>query len=124
MREKEILTAEALLKKKDIINGQEEIEYYSKFLNGTIKINRLPAQQVCEIMQDDSKTYYERQSELIYMSCPCFRDEKLIKGYDVTLPYNIVEKIFAANLLEFASLCETVLNLYGLADAGEKVKKQ
>ena len=124
MENKEILTAEALLKKKDIISGIDNTEYYSNFLNGVIKIDRLPSQQVCEILQNEDKTDYERQCELIYMSCPCFRDENLIKGYEATLPYDVIDKIFEANLGEFAELCKIVLGLYGFLNAGEEIKKQ
>ena len=124
MENKEILTAEALLKKKDIISGINNTEYYSNFLNGVIKIDRLPSEQVCEIMQNEDKTYFERQCELIYMSCPCFRDENLIKGYDATMPYNVVDEIFKSHLNELAELCEIVLGLYGFSNAGEEIKKQ
>lgn len=124
MEEKAILTAETLLKKKSIINDRKNAEYFSNVLDGIIKIERLSTQQVYEIMQNEDKTYFERQCELIYMSCSCFRDENLIKEYEAALPYEIVEKIFSSNLFEFAELTKEILNLYGFSNTGEAIKKQ
>ena len=114
MTKKEFLTAEKLLEKKNIIEKTKNGDVFeSDFLDAKILIKRLPLEEVFEIMQDESKSQFRRQCELVYMSCECFRNKDLIETFEVKEPYDVVEAVYSSKALEFSKLTEKILSLYG-----------
>ncbi len=114
MSKNEFLTAEMLLEKKNIIEKTRNGDVFeSEFLDAKISIKRLPLEEVYEIMQDESKSSFKKQCELVYMSCDCFRDKKLMDEFEVKEPYDIVGAIYSNNAVEFSKLTEKILSLYG-----------
>ena len=114
MTKKEFLTAEKLHEKKNIIEKAKNGDVFeSDFLDAKISIKRLPLEEVFEIMQDESKSQFKRQCELVYMSCECFRNKDLIETFGVKEPYGVIEAIYSNNVNEFSKLTEKILSFYG-----------
>lgn len=129
MDSKKRLTLAELIERK---NQSEEDklqvkEVYVKNLDGMLVFHRGSISKVIDLMDnienaESARENYMFQKELIYMHCPMMHNEKLQSAYECVEPMDIVDKLFGENLGAIAEASETILDFYGLADEGEKVK--
>lgn len=116
------ITLEMLLERKR--QSQEDkfkkVLFYSEILGGNIEVIKQKAKDILKLMDNldtsDVEESYRVNCKLIFMHCPIFKSKELQEEYEVVEPYDIISLVFDENLGEINRLCQTILDLYGLAD--------
>lgn len=126
-KSKNVLTLEALLEQKNVINPKKW-EFESARLGAIIEIEKISPQKITSIISDisdnkaDEYTTYQR---LIYESVPLFRAKELHKKYEPVEPFEIVDAIFDTDLGEVYALGNQICANYGfVSGAKDDIKKQ
>lgn len=117
------ITIEKVLAKKKLT---EEINVYkSNYFDCEIDIDKINADTILDIMKKENIEEIEQYKELIYHSCPFFRDKELHENLDVKDPMDAVSACYGDNICEILELGNLILKKYGFTiDKVEKVKKQ
>lgn len=88
-----LVTAEMLLENSKKINNEErkKVKIYVKELNGEIECELLNKEDYLDLILSKEK---DKDLEVIYNSCPVFRDDKLIERLGCKArPTQVVEKV-------------------------------
>lgn len=88
-------------------------------------VHKLPITAVLNIMDeygDSTAEQFEMFKELVYMSIPIFRDERL-RG-DCKIPHDVVTEVLGDNLKSISELARAITNMYNMNDEVEDLKKQ
>lgn len=99
----------------------KEIEIPS--IGGTLLLKKIPENKLIDIMDDVQNSNsllenIEAERKLIYHCCPMLQDTKLHNELGVTVPYDVVEKLF--NLQETDTIAKEAMELNGFYDIAEK----
>lgn len=89
-------------------------------------VNKLPITAVLNIMDDYGDTageQFEMFKELVYMSIPLFRDERLRAECDCKIPHDVVTEVLGENLQIITELGKAITNMYNMNDEVEELKK-
>lgn len=83
-------TVEQFLKRNAEFNANKTTHW----TNGEIDVicNKLPISQLVKI-QDEFNSDFEAAKEIIYLSCPIFRDLANTGNFDVHEPHNVLEEV-------------------------------
>lgn len=101
----------------------KNIVYYCPFLDGEIKVNRLPFEKAVRHFDNfleaykssDLESVFESFIQVAYESCPIFKNEELKQGLEnIIEPTDIVKKIYIHNLEALSDLADFIFNQYGL----------
>jgi len=121
------VTTAMILAKKGIIE-QKPAPFHSDLFGGDIEIENTHPREFMEVLSNmargtDGEDY--AYSRLIYENCPVFRDNELLKEYDVEDPFLLPKKIYGANVIEFMTLGNAILKAYGNdIESLENIKKK
>ena len=88
-----LVTAEMLLENSKKINNEERkiVKIYVKELNGEIECELLNKEDYLDLLLSKEK---DKDLEVIYNSCPIFRDDKLIEKLGCkSNPVSVVSKV-------------------------------
>ena len=88
-----LVTAEMLLENSKKINNEErkKVKIYVKELNGEIECELLNKEDYLDLLLSKEK---DKDLEVIYNSCPIFRDDKLIEKLGCkSNPVSVVSKV-------------------------------
>ena len=88
-----LVTAEMLLENSKKINNEErkKVKIYVKELNGEIECELLNKEDYLDLILSKEK---DKDLEVIYNSCPIFRDDKLIEKLGCkSNPVSVVSKV-------------------------------
>ena len=88
-----LVTAEMLLENSKKINNEErkKVKIYVKELNGEIECELLNKEDYLDLILSKEK---DKDLEVIYNSCPIFRDDKLIEKLGCkSNPISVVSKV-------------------------------
>ena len=88
-----LVTAEMLLENSKKINNEErkKVKIYVKELNGEIECELLNKEDYLDLILSKEK---DKDLEVIYNSCPIFRDDKLIDSLNCrSKPTQVVAKV-------------------------------
>lgn len=93
------------------------IEIYIKSLDSTIKAKKPDTELMLDALDTAKDNAHDGDLYLIYNSIvdPNFKDTKLHKAYNVTIPYKVIDKIFT--LGEIASISKILTQDSGLYDS-------
>ena len=88
-----LITAEMLLENSKKINSdkREKVKIYVKELDGDLECELLNKEDYLDLLLSREK---DKDLEVIYNSCPIFRDDKLIEKLDCkSNPVSVVSKV-------------------------------
>ena len=90
-------------------------------LGMSVTVEKQPLARVLNLIDkykdDDSLAgKFEMYKELIYMSVPLFRSQKLLEAYDVVDNLDIITILFEQNLMAITKLGDEISEMYGLND--------
>ncbi len=117
------ITIEQVLKRKKLL-GEINI-YHSSLFDADIEIEKIKPETVISVMNKENTDEIEQYKELIYHSCPFFRQKELHEKFNIKNPIDAVSECFGDNYCEILELGNLILRRYGFtAEKVEKVKKQ
>lgn len=90
-------------------------------------VQKLPITAVLNIMDeygDSTAEQFEMFKELVYMSIPIFRDERLRAECGCKIPHDVVTEVLGDNLKTISELAKAITNMYNMNDEVEDLKKQ
>lgn len=111
-----LVTTEMLLENSKRINNEErkKVKIHIKELNGEIECELLNKEDYLDLILSKEK---DKDLEVIYNSCPVFRDDKLINGLKCSMnPTEVVEKILSFSTIY--SLAKTILEQSDITQVG------
>lgn len=113
--EKKRITLEQLLEKKLDVNADKEKEYYSEELGGLLVFSRIRPDKVSDLMGQLAAggSQYAVYQQLIYESCPLFKNKELVLKCGVAEPFSVVDKVLSSNLAEVYEIGNMLLEWYG-----------
>lgn len=115
------ITIDELLARRQAVKDYSV--FHSELFNTDFELEKLSASDVANIMQTDGDEY-EKYGQLIYNSCPYFRQKELIEKLEVENPYEVPEALYGDNYAEFFIFGNFILERYGFTpDRLEKIKK-
>ena len=76
------------------------------------ELEKIKPADIVTIMQTDGDEY-EKYGQLIYISCPFFRQKELIDKLGVENPYDVPEALYGDNYAEFYEFGNYILARYG-----------
>ena len=125
MAKNKIVTTEMILAKKGVIE-ETPAPFHSDLFDGDIIVENTHAQGFAEVLASARKSDDEiyLYSRLIYENCPIFRDNALLKEYEIDDPYLLPKMIYGSNVVELLQLGEYILRVYGASTAVDNIKKK
>lgn len=108
-----------LAKIRDLEN--QNTSYFCPFLDGEIKVVRLPFEKALEHYEaiQEAKSILEIAEAsmlLVYEACPLFKDESLRKNLDnIVEPMDTVKAVYQYDIEAVANLAIFILKQYGLS---------
>lgn len=115
------LTVDELLARKKAVADYSK--FYSKMFDTHFEVEKLKPSDIITIMQTDGDEY-EKYGQLIYSSCPYFRQKELIDKLGVENPYDVPEALYGDNYAELYEFGNFILARYGFSpDRLNRVKK-
>lgn len=113
--EKKKITPEQLLEKKLEVDANKEKEYYSEELGGLLVFNRIRPDKVSDLIGQlvAGGSQYAVFQQLIYESCPLFKNKELILKCGVAEPFEVVNKVLNSNIAEVYEIGNMLLGWYG-----------
>ena len=111
----------------EILARRQAVKDYSVFhsdlFNTDFELTKLLPADIVSIMQTDGDEY-EKYGQLIYNSCPFFRQKELMEKLEVENPYDVPLALYGDNYAELLMFGNFILERYGFtADRLDKVKK-
>lgn len=88
-----------------------------------VKLPILAVVDIADEYDDTTKGQLDMACELIYMTCPVFRDKKLQDVCPTAEPHEIVLKVLGDDIKAVTELGKAVISLYNLDNMVEEVKK-
>ena len=92
-----------------------------------LTVNKLPITAVLNIMDeygDGTAEQFEMFKELVYMSVPLFRDERLRAECYCKIPHDVVTAVLGENMKTIGELAKAITDMYNMNDEVEELKKQ
>ena len=97
--------------------------FHSDMFNTDFELEKIKPADILTIMQTDGDEY-EKYGQLIYTSCPFFRQKELIDKLGVENPYDVPEALYGDNYAELWEFGNFILARYGFTkDRLETAKK-
>ena len=119
----EKITVAKVLAKKKLV--KEINVFYSDFFDCEIDIEKIQADTITNIMAKENVEELEQYKELIYHSCPFFRQKELHEELEIKDPLDAVGACYGDNICEIYQLGNLILKKYGFtSEKAERVKKQ
>lgn len=119
------LTLDDLLAKELNLETSKTKEYESKELGGVIEFVRVNPEKISDClaeMNQEKCSEFNTYQRIIHLSCPMFKDKKLIEKYNPVEPFQVVYKLLNNSIAEVYDMGNTILDWYGF-DRGDQVKK-
>ena len=109
-----LVSIDDLLKRGKEREGKKKFKVLVKELDREIECEAISRKDYLDIVLDNKQ---DTDVEIIYNSCPVFRDDKLINGLKCSMnPTEIVEKILSFSTIY--SLAKTILEKSDISQAG------
>ena len=107
------ITLESLLNRE--IEEDKIKEYDSEQLGGIIEFKRINPEKIQDILGqiNDGLTQFKAYQWIIYLSCPLFQNEALLKKYSPPEPYEVVYPVLNKSLAEINEMGNLILEWYG-----------
>ena len=119
--EKNGLTVDEILARRKAVKDYSV--FHSELFDTDFELNKLVPADIVSIMQNDGDEY-EKYGQLIYNSCPFFRQKELAEKLEVENPYDVPLALYGDNYAELLIFGNFILERYGFtADRLDKVKK-
>lgn len=115
-------TLEALIERKSKQDKEVLKNIEIKSIGLSFDVVKMPLSQMLGIMDKydiDNGNYTEKFAmfkELVYMSIPLFRNDKLIELYNCIEPTDVVTAVLDDNLEAITELATAIMKIYGLSD--------
>lgn len=117
------ITIEKVLAKKKLIDDIKT--FHSDYFDCEIDIEKISADTILEIMKKENVAEIELYKEIIYHSCPFFRQKELHGTLKIKDPLQAVGACYDDNCYEILELGNLILSKYGFTtEQVKKVKKQ
>lgn len=116
-----------IIAEKANLTQEDTKKFYSEELQGELLIKKIPRnrfQKLLSMVQNEEISDDEAENKMVYEFCPELQNEKLLKAFDVTVPYDVIPKIFNDNIFELSEIRKIILSFYGYKEAIENAKKQ
>lgn len=123
----------AKLRLEDLLNrtlkdGFQSKDVYVKGLGGEITVIHQPLPTVLRVMDEINQeasisTMMDAMVQLIYKCVPLFKSKELQEKYECAEPTDIVYKILNDNIEDITDLGNAILEMYGMTNAVDEVKK-
>ena len=123
MKKKEVntITIDELLARRKAVKDYSV--FHSDLFNTDFKLEKMTPSDIATIMSSDDEEY-PKYAQLIYKSCPYFRQKELIEKLGVENPYDVPLELYGDNYAELFMFGNFILERYGFTlDRLEKVKK-
>ena len=106
---------------EDLLNrtmneGFQSKDVYVKGLGGALTVIHQPLPTVLRIM--------DAMAQLIYACVPLFKNKELQAKYECAEPTDVVYKVLNDSVEDITALGEAILEMYGIANPVDEVKKQ
>lgn len=109
-----LVSIDDLLKRGKEREGKKKFKVLVKELDREIECEAISRKDYLDIVLDNKQ---DTDVEIIYNSCPVFRDDKLINGLKCNMnPTEVVEKILSFSTIY--SLAKTILEKSDISQAG------
>ncbi|WP_336161735.1 regulator [Fusobacterium polymorphum] len=109
-----LVSIDDLLKRGKEREGRKKFKVLVKELDREIECEAISRKDYLDIVLDNKQ---DTDVEIIYNSCPVFRDDKLINGLKCSMnPTEVVEKILSFSTIY--SLAKTILEKSDISQAG------
>ena len=109
-----LVSIDDLLKRGKEREGKKKFKVLVKELDREIECDAISRKDYLDIVLDNKQ---DTDVEIIYNSCPVFRDDKLINGLKCSMnPTEVVEKILSFSTIY--SLAKTILEKSDISQAG------
>lgn len=109
-----LVSIDDLLKRGKEREGKKKFKVLVKELDREIECEAISRKDYLDIVLDNKQ---DTDVEIIYNSCPVFRDDKLINGLKCSMnPTEVVEKILSFSTIY--SLAKTILEKSDISQAG------
>nr|DAW80863.1 MAG TPA: protein yqbN [Caudoviricetes sp.] len=109
-----LVSIDDLLKRGKEREGKKKFKVLVKELDREIECEAISRKDYLDIVLDNKQ---DTDVEIIYNSCPIFRDDKLINGLKCSMnPTEVVEKILSFSTIY--SLAKTILEKSDISQAG------
>ena len=85
----------------------------------TLQANKKDLKTVTRILDMQQDTMSESMNVsmmLIYEHCDLLKNKEVQQAYGCTEPFDVVEKVFDANITRIGEATENILKMYGLTD--------
>lgn len=85
----------------------------------TLQANKKDLKTVTRILDMQQDTMSESMNVsmmLIYEHCDLLKNKEVQQAYECTEPFDVVEKVFDANITRIGEATENILKMYGLTD--------
>jgi hypothetical protein len=119
---------------EDLLNrtmneGFQSKDVYVKGLGGELTVIHQPLPTVLRIMDgikaDASlSVVMDAMAQLIYACVPLFKNKELQAKYECDEPTDVVYKVLNDSVEDITALGEAILEMYGIANPVDEVKKQ
>ena len=109
-----LVSIDDLLKRGKEREGKKKFKVLVKELDREIECEAISRKDYLDIVLDNKQ---DTDVEIIYNSCPVFRDDKLVNGLKCSMnPTEVVEKILSFSTIY--SLAKTILEKSDISQAG------
>lgn len=119
---------------EDLLNrtmneGFQSKDVYVKGLGGELTVIHQPLPTVLRIMDEikadaSLSVVMDAMVQLIYACVPLFKNKELQVKYECSEPTDVVYKVLNDSVEDITALGEAILEMYGIANPVDEVKKQ
>ena len=119
---------------EDLLNrtmneGFQSKDVYVKGLGGELTVIHQPLPTVLRIMDEikadaSLSVVMDAMVQLIYACVPLFKNKELQANYECAEPTDVVYKVLNDRVEDITALGEAILEMYGIANPVDEVKKQ
>lgn len=119
---------------EDLLNrtmneGFQSKDVYVKGLGGELTVIHQPLPTVLRIMDEikadaSLSVVMDAMVQLIYACVPLFKNKELQDKYECSEPTDVVYKVLNDSVEDINALGEAILEMYGIANPVDEVKKQ
>lgn len=119
---------------EDLLNrtmneGFQSKDVYVKGLGGELTVIHQPLPTVLRIMDEikadaSLSVVMDAMVQLIYACVPLFKNKELQAKYACSEPTDVVYKVLNDSVEDITALGEAILEMYGIANPVDEVKKQ